>query len=86
MAQVKLFVSALCWRILLKETKCALSTKIMVKVKVHLFPLNAWTGPEGSRSLRLTFIGSRHTKVLRLSAVRTGCLYPSGNNPGINFC
>jgi len=32
-------------------------------------PLEAWTGPEGSRRLE-------HKKVVRLSALRTGRLYP----------
>jgi len=37
-------------------------------------PLQAWTGPEGSRRLRLP--GGR------LSALRTGRLYTAGNTPG----
>jgi hypothetical protein len=37
-------------------------------------PLQAWTGP---RRLRLPeFLDNLHTKVVRLSALRTGCLYP----------
>jgi hypothetical protein len=40
-------------------------------------PVQAWTGPEGSRRLRLPeFIDNRHIKVVRLSALRTGRLYP----------
>ena len=35
--------------------------------------LQAWTGPEGSRRLRLPDV---KTKVVRLSAPCTGCLYP----------
>jgi hypothetical protein len=39
-------------------------------------PLQAWTGPEGSRRLRLPeFLDSRHIKVVT-SAQRTGRLYP----------
>jgi len=39
--------------------------------------LQAWTGPEGSRRLRLPeFLDNRHMKVVRLSALRTGRLYP----------
>jgi hypothetical protein len=37
-------------------------------------PLQAWTGPEGSRSKRLQ--DNLHTKVVRLLALRTGRLYP----------
>jgi len=50
-------------------------------------PLQAWTGPEGCRRLRLPrFQDNRHMKVVRLSAIRTGRLYPSGNTPGSHFC
>jgi len=38
--------------------------------------VRAWTGPYGSRSLRLSGVPhNRHMKVARLSAVRTGRLY-----------
>jgi hypothetical protein len=40
-------------------------------------PGPAWTGPEGSRRLRLSeFLDSRRVKVVRMSAPRTGRLYP----------
>jgi len=42
-------------------------------------PLQAWTGPEGSKRLM-------HMKVVRLSALRTGRFYPPGNIPGTHFC
>jgi hypothetical protein len=32
------------------------------------------------------FLDNRHMKVVRLSALRTGCLYPSGKMPGTHFC
>jgi hypothetical protein len=32
------------------------------------------------------FLDSRHMKVVRLSALRTGRLYPPGNTPGTHFC
>jgi len=39
-------------------------------------PLQAWTGPEGSRKLRLPdFVTNAH-EGCRLSALRTGRLYP----------
>jgi len=38
---------------------------------------NPWTGPEGFRRLRLPdLIDDQHMKVVRLSALRTGRLYP----------
>jgi hypothetical protein len=40
-------------------------------------PLQAWKGPEVSRSLSFVkFKDNRHMKVIRLSALRNGCLYP----------
>ena len=54
-----------------------------VEVKGKAFPLQAWTGPWGSRRLRLPeVLDSRHVKVVRLSALRTGLLYPPGRIPG----
>ena len=41
--------------------------------KGKAIPLEAWTGPEGSRR----FQDTRHMKVVRLAALRTGRLYPS---------
>jgi hypothetical protein len=50
---------------------------VFVTGKGKAFPLQTWTGPWGSRRLRLPeFIDNRHMKVVRLSALRTGCLYP----------
>jgi len=32
------------------------------------------------------FLDNQHKKVVRLSALRTGCLYSIGNIPGTYFC
>jgi len=40
-------------------------------------PLQAWSGPEGFRKLRFPdFMTTGHRMVVRLSALRTGRLYP----------
>jgi len=45
--------------------------------KGKAIPLQAWTGPEGSRKLRLPDFKTIGTwKAVRLSALRTGHLYP----------
>ena len=41
-------------------------------------PLDEWSAP--------IFQDNRRMKVVRLSALRTGCLYPPGNIPGTHFC
>jgi hypothetical protein len=52
-------------------------TPIREEVKVQTIPLQVWTCPQSSRRLRLPeFLDYRHTKVERLSAIRTGRLYP----------
>jgi len=45
-----------------------------LECKSKAIPLLVWTGPEGSRRLRLLDF----KKVVRLSAPRTGHLYPQG--------
>jgi len=48
----------------------------MEQVKGKSAPLQAWTGPEGSRKLRFAdFMTMAHDSG-RLSALHTGCLYP----------
>jgi hypothetical protein len=40
-------------------------------------PLQAWTGPEGFKEVEAPrFQDNRHVEVVRLSALRTGRLYP----------
>jgi hypothetical protein len=50
-------------------------------------PVQTWTGPEGSMRLRLPeFLDSRHKRVVKLSVLRTGRLYPAGDTSGTHFC
>jgi hypothetical protein len=50
------------------------NTEVMSQAKSS--PLQAWTGPYGSRWLKLIeFQGNQHMKVVRLSALHTGLLY-----------
>jgi len=46
------------------------------KDKGKSVPLQAWTGPEGSRKLRLPDFMTMARDGGRLSALCTGCLYP----------
>jgi len=49
-------------------------------------PLPAWTGPERFQEDEAPrFQDNRHMKVVRLSALRTGHLYPPGNIPWYSF-
>jgi hypothetical protein len=50
-------------------------------------PLQAWTDSLGSRSWRLSeFLDNGPMKVVRLTALHTGHLYPPGKIPGTHFC
>jgi hypothetical protein len=65
---------------------------IMVLAAGHIplckaIPLQAWTGPWGSRRLRLVeFLENRHMKMVKVSALRTGRFYPPRKVPGTHFC
>jgi hypothetical protein len=53
----------------------------LIQVQLHIIPLTAvplqaWTGPESSRKLRLPDFVTSAQDGDRLSALRTGCLYP----------
>jgi len=48
--------------------------------KGKAIPAQAWTGPLGCMRLRFVkFLDSRHMKVVRLSVLRFGPLYPPGD-------
>ena len=39
----------------------------------------AWTGPDVSKRMRFPDLDNQYMKVVRLSALRSGRLYPTGN-------
>jgi hypothetical protein len=50
-------------------------------------PITGLDRPLGFQEVEVPrFLDNRHMKVVRLSAVRTGRLYPPGNIPGTRFC
>ena len=50
-------------------------------------PLQAWICPEVFQEVQAPrFQDNRHIKVVNLSALSTGHLYPLGNIPGTHFC
>ena len=54
--------------------------------KVKAIPIQAWTGPEGSRRLRFAeFLHNPNMKVARFSVRCTGCLYPPGDTTGTHL-
>jgi len=59
-----------------------------LRYPVHnAIPVQAWECPRGSRRLRLPgFLDSCHMKVVKLSALRTGRLYPPRDIPGAHSC
>ena len=55
--------------------------------KKKAIPLQVWTGPWGFQEVEAPrFQDNRHMKLVRLSALSTGCLYPQRNIPGTHFC
>jgi hypothetical protein len=50
--------------------------RILLLVKGKAVPLQAWSGPDGSRKLRFPDYMTRHRMVIRFSVSRTGRLYP----------
>ena len=69
------------------SSNSSIHSSFSCKSQCKAIPLQAWTGPEGSSKLRLPeFLDSQHMKVVRLSALRTGRLYPQGNISGTHFC
>jgi len=52
-------------------------------LKGKAVPLQAWTGPEGSRKLRLSTTAQDGGKVVSLKHRQ---FLPSGNAPGTHFC
>ena len=58
----------------------------VLKCKDKTVPLQARSGPEGSRKLRFPDIVTTAQDGSRFPALRTGRLYPPGNNPGTHFC
>jgi len=58
------------------ETSSTNITQTKGKGKGKAIPLQAWTGPEGSRKLRFSDFVTTAQDGGRLSALRTGRLYP----------
>ena len=66
-----------------KFTQTHTHTHIYIYIYIYIciykgkaVPLQAWSGPEGSRKLRFPDFMTRHRMVIRLSVLRTGRLYP----------
>jgi len=60
---------------------------IIVITQGKAIPLEAYYRPRGFQQVEApTFPDSRHVKVVRLSALRTGRLSPPGIIPGTHFC
>jgi hypothetical protein len=56
-------------------------------VKKKCSPITGLDRPLGFQEAEApTFLDNRHMKVVRLSAIRTGRVYPPGNIPGTHFC
>ena len=69
-----------------KKTIC-FSFHFSCKVKMYRNPITGLDRPGGFQEAEAhTLQDSRHMKLVRLSALRTGHLYTPGNIPGTDFC
>jgi len=59
---------------------------VLCKGKMKATSLQAWTGLEVSRRLRLSDFNNRHMKIIILSALSNGRLFSPGNIPGTHIC
>jgi hypothetical protein len=79
--------TAECRQCVVRTVASCFLSHVVILVKCKAIPLQAWTGPLGSRRLRLPeFLGNRHMKLVGLSALLSGCVYPAGDTPGTHFC
>jgi len=56
------------------------------KCKVKAIPLQAWTGPEGSRILRLQILRQSAHEGGKVVSPKHRLPLPPGNMPGTHFC
>jgi hypothetical protein len=64
-----------------------MEVEFITKTHLHSNPITGLDKPWGFQDVEVNiFQDNRHMKVLRLSALRTGRLYPPGNIPGTHFC
>ena len=73
---------------LCKQMGQASAVRQLGSAKVNkAIPVQVWRVPECYRKLKLPgFLENLHMKMAKLSALRTGRLYPTGNIPGAHFC
>jgi hypothetical protein len=71
-----------------KGEQVGLSNPENTSIKVrYSIPITGLDRPLGFQEVKAPrFIDNRHMKVVRLSALHTGRLYPLGNTPGNHFC
>ena len=58
----------------------------MIKGTGIAVPLQAWSGPEGSRKLRFPDFMTGEQHVDKLVSLTHRLLLPPGNTPGTHFC
>ena len=60
--------------------------KIVISSKGKAVPLQAWSGPEGSRKLRFPDFMTTAQDGGKVVSLRHRSPLPSGNTPGTHFC
>ena len=60
--------------------------RLCIKVKGKSVPLQAWSGPEGSRKLRFPDFVTTAQDGGKVVSLRNRLPLPPGNTPGTHFC
>ena len=65
---------------------CATAVPLYIKVKCKSVPLQAWSGPEGSRKLRFPDFTTTAQDGGKVVSLTHRPLLSPGNTPGTHFC
>jgi hypothetical protein len=73
-------------QIILYSDKKRTNPLLINKGKVKAFPLQAWSGPEGSRKLRFPHFTTTAHDVVKVVSLEHRPPLPPGNTPGTHLC
>ena len=75
-----------CWWLIIKRIVYILDWYLLCALKGKAVPLEAWSGPEGSRKLRFPDFMTTAQDVGKVVSLTHRPPLPPGNKPGTHFC